>query len=258
LAACWPGCAQLSRSHLPRRSSGDSPIKLRKFLSVAWLLLVVLSVGSRSPAQDAQRFEVFGGYSLTQNSGLGWLDLNNNFSGWNGSSTIFLNRWFGVTADFSGHYGSRITPSFLDIGGQPLGEVKNTGSFNTFLFGPHFTYRRSRYAPFVESLFGLHKVEEGWTILQDECAPTTCPGDGVGTRGHGLYHKFGMAIGGGLDIALSHGISLRPVEVDYLLLRQPRLALNNGGIVFYDGNNNSFRYSTGITFRFGPHFSPPR
>ena len=62
----------------------------------------------------------------------------------------------GVTADFSGHYGSKVTPSFLELGGQPLGLVKDTGSFTSYLFGPHFTYRRSRYAPFVETLFGLH------------------------------------------------------------------------------------------------------
>ena len=147
----------------------------------------------------------------------------------------------------------------MELGGQPLGLVKDTGSFTSYLFGPHFTYRRSRYAPFVETLFGLHKVEEGWRVLEDECLPTDCPEVGVGTKGHGYYnHKFGMAIGGGLDIALSHGISLRPVEVDYLLLRQPWAAIDNGGVVFYDRNNNSFRYSTGITFRFGPHFSPPK
>jgi hypothetical protein len=55
-----------------------------------------------------------------------------------------------------------------------------------------------------------------------------------------------MALGGGLDIALSHGISIRPVEVDYLLLREPAL-------VNQSGTKNTFRYSGGVTFRFGSH-----
>jgi hypothetical protein len=228
----------------------------RKLLGVAWLLLVVLSLGITAPAQDTQRFEAFGGYSFTHESGL--LD-SNNFSGWDSSSTVFLNRWFGVTADFSGLYGSQTTP-IAYVGGQPIGKIKNTASSYTYLFGPHFTYRRSRYAPFAESLFGLHNPREGYTILESpECPPpATCIGTPAGTGGSGSYHKFAMAIGGGLDIALSHGISFRPVEVDYLLLRIPSLADENGTLVFYTANKNAFRYSTGITFRFGPHLKPPK
>jgi hypothetical protein len=231
----------------------------RRLPGSGWLLLVVLSFGITSPAQDIQRFEAFGGYSFTHDSGLGWLDLNSNFSGWDSSSTVFLNRWFGVTADFSGHYGSKTEP-VLYLGEQPTGKVKNTASSYTYLFGPHFTYRRSRYAPFAESLFGLHNPRERYTILESpDCPPpSNCTGLPVGSGGGGSYHKFAMAIGGGLDIALSHGISFRPFEVDYLLLRKPSEAIENGNFVFCTANNNAFRYSTGITFSFGPHLKPPK
>jgi hypothetical protein len=67
-----------------------------------------------------------------------------------------------------------------------------------------------------------------------------------------------MALGGGLDIALSHGISIRPVEVDYLLLREPAIKVEDDNLVYYGKNNNTFRYSTGITFRFGSHPGPSK
>jgi hypothetical protein len=215
-------------------------------LGGGWLLLVVLSFAITSAAQDTQRFEAFGGYSFSHNSTL--LDPTNNFSGWDTSSTVFLNRWFGLTADLSGNYGSQNDPVAV-LQGQPYGKVKVSASSYTYLFGPHFTYRRSRYAPFAESLFGIHNPRHTYTLL--ECGPPLSCTLPVGNSSSGSYHSFAMAMGGGLDIALSHGISLRPVEVDYLLLREPTPTVENGVFVYHGSNNNTFRYSTGITFRFG-------
>jgi hypothetical protein len=216
-------------------------------------LLALVSLGITSPAQDTQRFEAFGGYSFTHNSTL--LDPTNNFSGWDTSSTVFLNRWLGLTADFSGHYGSENVPVVF-LQGQPYGKVKASASSYTYQFGPHFTYRHSRYAPFAESLFGIHNPHHTYTLV--ECGPPldcTLP---IGNSTSSSYHGFAMAIGGGLDIALSHGISLRPIEADYLLLREPLPTVENGVFVYHGANNNTFRYSTGITFRFGNHLGPPR
>ena len=54
----------------------------------------------------------------------------------------------------------------------------------------------------------------------------------------------GNIIGGGIDVPLTKAISIRPVQVDYLLTR-----FGNG---FTGGNNNqsNFRYQAGISFRF--------
>ena len=235
------------------QESGRFAAVNRKLLGCVSLLLVALSLKIASPAQDTQRFEAFGGYSFTHNGTL--LDPTNNFSGWDSSSTIFLNRWFGLTADFSGHYGSQYSP-IIYLQEQPYGKVKDSASSYTYLFGPHFTYRRSRYAPFAESLFGVQNPRHTYTLV--ECGPPLECTDPIGHSLGGSYHSFAMAIGGGLDIALSHGISLRPIEADYLLLREPEPTVENGVYVYHGATNNTFRYSTGITFRFGSHLGSSR
>lgn len=219
----------------------------KKLLGRSCLLLVVVTLVIASPAQDTQRFEAFGGYSFSYNT----LPIYNKsiFNGWDGSSTVFVNRWFGVTADFSGTYGSQKIPLYCYPGGC-VHERESLSSY-TYLFGPHLVYRHKRYAPFGETLAGLHNPHLSSTLL-DAC---NCQLD---FPAHTSYHKFAMAVGGGLDIALSHGISIRPVEVDYLLLRDPTYKFENGNLVYYGTNNNTFRYSGGINFRFGEHLGSSR
>jgi hypothetical protein len=57
-------------------------------------------------------------------------------------------------------------------------------------------------------------------------------------------NAFDFIIGGGLDIPVTSMITIRPVEVDYLLTRF--------GNDFTHGNNNqsNFRYQAGVQFRF--------
>ena len=66
-------------------------------------------------AQDTSKAEVFGGYSWT----------GGNFHGWNASVTGNVTKRFGITADFSGHYGNELEGSIL---------VKQNA--HSFLFGP--------------------------------------------------------------------------------------------------------------------------
>ncbi len=220
----------------------------KKLLGCACLLFVVMSLLLPSVAQDAQRFEAFGGYSFSSRNSF---PTPNNYTlnGWNSSSTVFVNRWLGLTADFSGSYGSQKVP----LACFPDGCVYEKASLSsyTYLFGPHLVYRHRRYAPFVETLAGIHNPHLASNLLDP--SGCNCKLDFPTTSS---YHKFAMAVGGGLDIALSRGISIRPVEVDYLLLRDPALKFENDNIVYYGTNNNTFRYSGGITFRFGSHLGP--
>ena len=62
-------------------------------------------------ANAAPKAELFGGYQFTH------LDGGPNMNGWNGALTGNFNPWFGVTAGFSGVYGSGL-------------------SFHTYTFGP--------------------------------------------------------------------------------------------------------------------------
>ncbi len=63
------------------------------------LFFLGLVCASTSVAQDTQRFEVFGGYSLLHDK-YALPEKKSNFNGWDGSLTVYLNRWFGVTSDF--------------------------------------------------------------------------------------------------------------------------------------------------------------
>jgi hypothetical protein len=218
------------------------------------LLVVTAALVAPAMAQDAQRFETFGGYSFT--SGNAYVPSGTNFSGWDTSTTVFLNRWFGITSDFAGHYGAG-NLQFPDPAPQGVtpGTSRDTAHAYTFLFGPHFTYRHSRYAPFVQTLFGAQHTWASSTILTEPTCtpPATCTSSPAGSSGGGSDTKFAMSAGGGLDITLGHGISIRPIQADYVLDRACCGVVVQQGVFHYFGyNNNGFRYSAGITFHFGP------
>ncbi len=80
-------------------------------------------------AQEYPKGEFFAGYQFTH------VETDYNASGWNASLTGNINRWFGVTADFSGAYDSG-------------------ANLHTYMFGPEFAVRMEKMKPFVHGLFG--------------------------------------------------------------------------------------------------------
>ena len=176
-------------------------------------------------AQGEPRVEVFGGYSLLHDGNESPTSLN----GWDASSTAYLNRWFGITADFSGQY-SASSGSFLIAPGVPA-QIRETQQMHNFMFGPHLAYRKSRYVPFGQALFGVN--HSGGDIRE------TCPS---GITCFGVVpsaNTFSMALGGGVDIPVGHGFSVRPMQAEYILRRVASF------------NNKQFRYSAGVVFRLG-------
>ncbi len=191
------------------------------------VLIGLLSILGTLPAmsQDTPRVEVFGGYSLLHDGNAS----PKNFQGWDASSTTYLNHWFGLTADFSGHY-STTDGSFLIASGVPA-EIRETQRIHNFMFGPHLAYRKSRYVPFGQALFGVN--HSGGDIRE------TCP-SGVSCFGFlPSSNTFSMALGGGVDIPVGHGFSARPVQAEYILRRVGSF------------NDNQFRYSAGVVYRLG-------
>jgi hypothetical protein len=94
------------------------------------LTILLAALGGFAQAQnDHPRAELFGGYQFTH------LNPNLDANGWNAAVTGNLNRWFGITADFSGAY-------------------KNGGHINTYAFGPTFSARTGRVTAFTHALFG--------------------------------------------------------------------------------------------------------
>lgn len=117
---------------------------MRKTLLVSGIILLLPLI---TAGQEYPKAEVFGGYSYLRG------DFDANFHGWNASVAGNPTRWFGVVADFSGHY---------------FDEFK----VHSFLFGPRFTYRgNDRVNPYVHTLFGAVRASNGssetafgWTV----------------------------------------------------------------------------------------------
>jgi hypothetical protein len=151
---------------------------MQKIISmiVLGVFLFVLSVN----AHDSPRAEVFGGYQYTLIGGLV------NANGWNAAITGYVNRWFGVTADFSGMY-------------------KGVGTVNanaiTYTFGPTFSLRGERVTPFVHTLLGGFHASAGlWNA-------------NVSTQG------FAAMIGGGVDVKINSHLAVRAVQADWIIWR---------------------------------------
>ena len=209
------------------------------------LFTVLTAAVIAATAQDTQRFETFGGYSLTHDAS--YFQPGTTYSGWDTSTTVFFNRWLGFTSDFSGHYGGQTFPVFCSPSACFL--VHESVNSYTYLFGPHFTYRRSRYAPFAQMLFGVHHPTGSTIPVASPLCPMPSGGcGGIQLSSNQPYTKFAMSVGGGLDIAIGHGFSIRPIQAEYLLLREPPIDSNFNPITV---NNDVFRFSTGMTFHFG-------
>jgi hypothetical protein len=149
---------------------------------VFFLALVILSPGI-VVAQEAPRFDVFGGFSYKRfdSRTIGYPDSSNLY-GWNVEGTGQITMKIGVVLDFSGHYGSELS------------------AYN-FLIGPQYTWRRDKSRFFVHGLFG--KADNRVNIVQ----PTR---NGFASVGRALGG------GGGFDWDLSPRITIRVVQADYL------------------------------------------
>jgi len=156
------------------------------------------------PAQDVPKVEVFGGYSYA----------GGNFHGVNTSVTANVNKWLGLTADFSGHYGS-----------EQEGILLVSKDAHTFQGGPRFSHRGKRFTPFVYALVGATRFHESATV-----------------SGQQLSHAdtgFTSTIGGGLDVTVSDRVAIRAFQLDYF---RPN---------FFGEAHNRGRLAFGVVFRLG-------
>ena len=145
--------------------------------------------------EETPKADIFGGYSLLHSGGL----VGTNASGWNASATGNLNRWFGLTGDFSGHY-----DNIAGIG------VKD----HNFLFGPTVSYRKPKLTPFAHLLLGDSHVSGGGAS----------------------DNAFATALGGGADWNVTPRVAVRLIQADWLQTHFASDTQNNGrfsfGVVF--------------------------
>jgi Outer membrane protein beta-barrel domain len=183
---------------------------MRRFSLVLALVLLISCVAAT--AQDYSRVEVFGGYSYARNQMSGPNAFN--FQGWNGEATINGNRYFGITADFSGHY--KMIP-----GPGPVVSANTDTSIYHFLFGPQVRYRGadSKTSAFARFLVGgshINMTPAGGTAFTDT--------------------QFTYGFGGGMDLNLTNRIGARLFQADYIRTH------------FNSKRQNDVRLSFGVTF----------
>lgn len=110
---------------------------MRKLMLVAGLLIFLPMIAT---AQETPQAEVLLSYSYFRFKPDG---KGVNLNGWNASLAGNVNKWFGLMADFSGHY-------------------KSGSNLHLFLFGPKFaSYANRSVTPSFHVLFGGARAGDG-------------------------------------------------------------------------------------------------
>jgi hypothetical protein len=202
---------------------------------------IVLWCGIAAFGQD--RLEVFGEYSyLRFNPTLGGLN-SRDFNGGGGGVQLNFLKLFAVKAEFLGYGSTTWTTTFNTrvivpgFGTIPAGTYTANGNMFTYLFGPVIHIPIPKVKPFGEVLFGGSNTN-GYVNLENSIAA-----NGGTFSTSQTQHPFTLAAGGGVDISISKRISIRPVEVDYILSRYSNPLTNTS-------NQNNFRYCGGVVFKF--------
>jgi opacity protein-like surface antigen len=196
-----------------------------------------LLVASLAAAQDTPQYEVFvggsylrvhsGGAELTQLldlSAIQYQPHNSNFNlyGWEASITENLNRWFGGELEASGFYGSPdanfLYPASELVSPSPdfARRVPVITRYQMVMFGPRLTWRtRGNLVFFAHLPIGAAYVN---TSLNESAVVasnfTNLP---AGT----IKSSSGLALspGVGIEVRLNERVTIRPVQLDYLMTR---------------------------------------
>jgi hypothetical protein len=202
------------------------------------LAIVMATTAIAAQAQEVPRYE----FGVTYNLMVADIDVldNETVHGYGLSFQTNLNPWFGLVAEWGANHGASGPVTIQEFGSlRTVPEIDTR--YQTFLGGPRFTWRKSRF-----SVFGHYLVGMGNTKVEDE-ANDFHTGNG----------EFAMGVGGGLDIFLGKKVSVRAAQFDYVPIHTDINARLSGrdGVGTVDGKRggwqNNSRFQTGIVFRFG-------
>jgi OmpA family len=199
------------------------------------LMVGLLSGIGVSAAQDVPKVEVPLGFSFVNvHPNLAPITSFNVFGG-GGQVDVNFGNYFGIKADFMGYTQGSGLKNQLHNDLNYTGSV--SGNVFTYMFGPQIKKHTGTVQPFGEVLVGAAHTNAYATISNAL---------GNTTSGSGNNNGFALAAGGGIDIKVNQRLSLRPVEVDYLLTR-----FSANHVANYTANQNNFRYFAGIDLTFG-------
>ena len=123
-----------------------------------------------------------------------------------------------------------------ELGANRVGDVNGFQVGNTtfeYLFGPRFNWRHSRFTPYIQALVGGERFSNGFN-----------PG-AADPRLFASQNNFAAALGGGLDIAVTNHIAVKPFQLEWITTQFNNSAANLNYV------QNNLRYSAGVVFRFG-------
>jgi outer membrane protein with beta-barrel domain len=205
----------------------NQKLEERRMRRIVFTVSLLLVLPFSAMGQQAPKAEVFGGFSYFHTEGGG------NLYGWNASVAGNLNNWFGLVADFGGHYDSNSSTSTIILPGIPGStfRLENNMNVHTFMVGPRFSYRKSeRITPFGHILIGGMRRH----IKSDFQSGSFGRNSFTDTQ-----TTVAGAVGGGLDVNLGKSIALRVVQADFVLTH------------FFSTPQSNARVSVGLVFRFG-------
>ena len=204
-------------------------------------VLLVFTVGAI--AQEIPRYELAAGYSYVNfNPNISQI-TSQNLNGGGGAAVFNLTRFIGIKADFMGYGGSTGWTNKLINQGFPV-TGSASGNLFTYMFGPQVKKHSGKFQPFGEGLFGAAHSNGYASILH--CISGNDPTSCNLANGHGNNNAFAMQWGGGLDIALSNHVQIRPVEVAYLYTN-----FSSKHIAHIANSQNNFKYFAGVNFTLG-------
>jgi hypothetical protein len=210
-----------------------------------------------SAAQEIPKAEFYAGYTFVRfypNSAVHAFTANGGL----GSFQYNFTRHFSFVAELGGVHNGRIT-----IG--DLGVVQPDQTAFTYLFGPRVFFNKAGVvSPFIEYEVGGFHNSRSFNVPNDLLPVPLPPLPGVGVTPYATYTKFrstqnavAMAVGGGVDIRLSHLIGFRPIQLDYLPTHFSPFNVPGLGPINSTTWQQNLRYSTGVLFRLGGAAPPP-
>jgi hypothetical protein len=178
----------------------------RTAVFILFLFSAIIVASSVSAAQEAPRWEVFGGYAFRRldSTTFGFAD-HSNLNGWNAEGAFNITTSWSAVADVSGAYGSQLTAY-------------------TFMIGPQYSWRHQKSTFFANAFFGK---------AQTRVDISTALRDGFESVGRAF------AAGGGYDLDLTPRFTFR-VQGDYLNTNTFGVTQNDvrvsTGLVFHFGH----------------------
>src|SRR5215469_16750099 len=171
--------------------------------------LVLMAFAGRTPAQHLGELSVDYSY-------LHYVPVDNlssiNMNGGGGAAVLYLAGFLGLKAEVQGYAGKNVNFSFPPGSLRCPSGCSGTAQANLFTgnVGPTIKIRIKRIQPFFEGLIGGAHTNF-YENVHKNCAGciSAAPGDWA----------LNVAIGGGIDLKLSHHWAIRPIEADYILTR---------------------------------------